>query len=73
MAPELLPVTKTLLASPLYVDKVYVTMLAIEFESPYYDQYKLSSIADTRHTPPLCVRADLDDTSQQVPLYGDSG
>lgn len=39
MAPELLPVTNTLLASPLYFWSVYVTMLAIELESPYFDQH----------------------------------
>lgn len=38
MAPELLPVTNTLLASPLYFWSVYMTMLAMEFESPCYRQ-----------------------------------
>lgn len=41
MAPELLPVTNTLLASPLYFWSVYVTMLAIELESPYFDQHPI--------------------------------
>jgi hypothetical protein len=54
MAPELEPVTNTLLVSALYWLMVQVTMLAIELLSP----------------PPLCFRADWELTSQQVPLYG---
>jgi len=57
MAPDELPVTKTLLASPLYLDRVYVTMLAMALLSP----------------PPLCVSAFDDETSQHVPEYGDCG
>ena len=57
IAPEEEPVTKTFDASPLYLLRVYVTMLAMELLSP----------------PPLCVSADLLDTSQQVPEYGDCG
>jgi hypothetical protein len=52
MAPELEPVTNTLLVSALYWLMVQVTMLAMELLSP----------------PPLWVRADWELTSQQVPL-----
>ena len=51
------PVTKTLLESPLYLFNVYVTMLAMELLFP----------------PPLWVKLDVLETSQQVPLYGELG
>ncbi len=47
--------TRTWLASPLYLESAYVTMLAMASLSP----------------PPLCVKAASDATSQQVPSYGD--
>lgn len=57
MAPDEEPVTKTLDLLPLYLLRVYETILAMELLL----------------APPLCVRVAFEETSQQVPEYGDSG
>ena len=54
MAPDDSPVTYTLLASPLYFESAYFTMLAKPALS----------------LPPLCVSVALDDTSQHAPSVG---